>query len=120
MTHIDKNSLKHFGVCFILSLIGAYGMSASIGASVTKEWDDQTLYNNSHNYSRDESLTGIKAGLNKYTTSKNALMVTDDGDVFIKGIGGYDGIDSTAQGVKSVQQVITELTQQIAALTNNQ
>lgn len=104
------------------SAFGRYNVSEdgtifSIGCG---EWDDQTLYNNSHNYSRDESLTGIKAGLNKYTTSKNALMVTDDGDVFIKGIGGYDGIDSTAQGVKSVQQVIAELTQQIATLTNNQ
>ena len=104
------------------SAFGRYNVSEdgtifSIGCG---EWDEQTLYNNSHNYGRDESLTGIRAGLNKYTTSKNALMVTDDGDVFIKGIGGYDGIDSTAQGVKSVQQVITELTQQIAALTNNQ
>ena len=34
MTHIDRNSIKHFSVCFILSLIGAYGMSVAIGASV--------------------------------------------------------------------------------------
>lgn len=33
MTHIDKNSIKHFSVCFLLSLVGAYGMSAAIGAS---------------------------------------------------------------------------------------
>lgn len=104
------------------SAFGRYNVSEngtvfSVGCG---EWNDQTVYSNSHNYSRDESLTGIKAGLNKYTTSKNALMVNEDGDVFIKGIGGYDGMDSTAQGVKSVQQVITELTQQIAALTNNQ
>ena len=104
------------------SAFGRYNVSEdgtifSIGCG---EWDDQTLYLNSHGYSRFATLTGIKAGLNKYTTSKNALMVNEDGDVFIKGIGGYDGMDSTAQGVKSVQQVITELTQQIAALTNNQ
>jgi uncharacterized protein YfiM (DUF2279 family) len=41
MAHIDKNSLKHFTVCFILSLIGAYGMSVAIGASLTKEWYDK-------------------------------------------------------------------------------
>lgn len=37
MKHIDKNSIKHFSVCFLLSLIGAYGMSAAIGASLTKD-----------------------------------------------------------------------------------
>ena len=44
MTHIDKNSLKHFSVCFLLSLIGAYGMSAALGASLTKEWYDKKSY----------------------------------------------------------------------------
>lgn len=44
MTHIDKNSLKHFSVCFLLSLVGAYGMSAAIGASLTKEWYDKQSY----------------------------------------------------------------------------
>lgn len=34
MKHIDKNSLKHFGVCFILSLFGLYGVSAATGVSV--------------------------------------------------------------------------------------
>ena len=51
---------------------------------------------------------------------KNAVEVTIDGSVYIKGIGNYDGTNITASGVKSVQQVIAELTQQIAALTNNQ
>lgn len=44
MTHIDKNSLKHFTVCFLLSSVGAYGMSVAIGASVTKEWYDKQSY----------------------------------------------------------------------------
>lgn len=44
MTHIDKNSLKHFTICFLLSLIGAYGMSVAIGAAVTKEWYDKKSY----------------------------------------------------------------------------
>jgi hypothetical protein len=34
MIHIDKNSFKHFTVCFLLSLIGGYGMCIAIGASV--------------------------------------------------------------------------------------
>lgn len=46
MTHIDKNSLKHFFVCFLLSLIGAYGMSVAIGASVTREYDNSKTKGN--------------------------------------------------------------------------
>lgn len=44
MTHIDKNSIKHFFVCFLLSLVGAYGMSVAIGAAFTKEWYDKKSY----------------------------------------------------------------------------
>ena len=44
MKHVDKNSLKHFGVCLLLSLIGAYGVAAAIGASLTKEYYDKKSY----------------------------------------------------------------------------
>lgn len=44
MTHIDRNSIKHFLVCFLLSLIGAYGACAALGASLTKEWYDKKSY----------------------------------------------------------------------------
>lgn len=40
MTHIDRNSIKHFSVCLLLSLIGAYGMSVAIVGSLCKEWMD--------------------------------------------------------------------------------
>ena len=41
MTHLDKSSIKHFGVCAILSVaLGLYGVSATIGASITKEYID--------------------------------------------------------------------------------
>lgn len=44
MAHIDKNSIKHFLVCSILSLVGAYGLCIAIGASLTKEWYDKKSY----------------------------------------------------------------------------
>ena len=50
----------------------------------------------------------------------NAFEIDVNGNVYIKGIGGYDGTNITGTGVKSVQEVIADLTQQIAALTNNQ
>ena len=41
MTHIDKNSLKHFSVCFLPSLVGGlYGVSAATGAGITREYDN--------------------------------------------------------------------------------
>lgn len=55
-----------------------------------------------------------------YTQRANAFEVLGNGDIYVKGVGEYDGTNIGANGVKSVQQVITELTQQIAALTNNQ
>jgi len=42
LKHLDKNSIKHFGVNFILALVGSwYGVCAGIGASLTKEWHDK-------------------------------------------------------------------------------
>ena len=41
MTHIDQNSIKHFSVCILLSLIGGYGVAFALGASICKEWKDK-------------------------------------------------------------------------------
>lgn len=44
MTHIDKNSIKHFGICYLLSLEGEHGVCVAIGASLTKEYYDKKTY----------------------------------------------------------------------------
>lgn len=44
MTHIDNNSIKHFGACFLLSLCGLYGVCIAIGAALTKEYYDKQSY----------------------------------------------------------------------------
>lgn len=44
MAHIDKNSIKHFSVCFSLSLVGAYGMCIAIGGAICKERFDKQSY----------------------------------------------------------------------------
>lgn len=44
MKHVDKNSVKHFAVCFLLSLLGGYGVAFALGASLCKEWYDQKSY----------------------------------------------------------------------------
>lgn len=46
MTHIDKNSLKHFGICYLLSLEGEHGVCIAIGASITREYDNSQTKGN--------------------------------------------------------------------------
>ena len=46
----------------------------------------------------------------------NAVEVMQNGDVYIKGIGGYNGTNPGASGVKSVQTVISELTTALSSL----
>lgn len=53
-------------------------------------------------------------------THQNAFEVDVNGNVYINNIGNYNGRNIGQSGVDSVQQVIEKLTQQIAALTNNQ
>lgn len=46
LKHVDKNSVKHFGVCFGLSLLfGWAGFFTALGAGVTKEWCDKEYGN---------------------------------------------------------------------------
>ena len=40
MTHIDRNPIKHFSICALLSLIGGYGVAFAMGGSICKEWGD--------------------------------------------------------------------------------
>lgn len=62
MKHIDKNSLKHFGVCYALSLEGEHGVSAAIGAAVTKEYYDKQTYGHWCWWDMTFDLLGCVAG----------------------------------------------------------
>ena len=44
MKHVDKNSIKHFGVCALLSLLGTHGVAVAIGTAVAKEYCDKKSY----------------------------------------------------------------------------
>lgn len=67
------------------------------------------------------SVTQFSVGIGADGENRaNAFEVDVNGNIYIQDIGNYDGTNIGQNGVKSVQQIITELTQQIAALTNNQ
>lgn len=54
-----------------------------------------------------EDVTVFSVGIGE-TSQLNALEVNTDGDLYIKGTGGYDGTNITGIGVKSVQEILSE------------
>lgn len=66
------------------------------------EWD---AYSH-HEYNREDE-PGFEVGLNYYTNRLNALTITDDGKVYVKGVGSYNG--ATVTGADSLSEVITAL-----------
>ena len=77
-----------------------------------------TTNNGEHAEGRYNSSTPNKTlnsvGFGSSWGRKNAWEVDWDGNIYIYGIGGYDGTNITSSNVKSVQEVITDL---LAALT---
>ena len=55
-----------------------------------------------------EDVTMFSVGIGE-TSHVNALEVNTDGDLYIKGTGGYDGTNITGTGVKSVQEVLSDV-----------
>ena len=55
-----------------------------------------------------EDVTMFSVGIGE-TDHVNAFEVTKEGDLFIKGAGGYNGTNITGTGVKSVQEVLSEV-----------
>ena len=55
-----------------------------------------------------ENVTMFSVGIGE-TTHVNAFEVTKEGDLFIKGAGGYNGTNITGTGVKSVQEVLSDV-----------
>lgn len=98
---------------------GVYTTTSNYGEHASGKYNlsNKAEYNQG-NIVTDGTLFSIGVGISD-STRENAFEVLTNGQVYIKGIGDYDGTNPTMYGVKSVQQVIAELTQQIAALTNN-
>lgn len=68
----------------------------------------QGIYNVSHEHYLPELATAFSIGFgNSEGARKNAVEVMKNGDVYIFGIGGYDG--SNIESAKTIQTVISEL-----------
>ena len=97
----------------------AYGEFSHSQGEGTIAFGDNSCVVGKYNFASSDDLFAVGNGTGNWDKRSNALVVKSNGNVYIKGIGGYNGINSNAQGIKSVQQVIADLTQQIAALSNN-
>lgn len=60
--------------------------------------------------------TCFSVGVGTYQERKNALEVTEDGKVYVKGLGGYNGTNCSSNSTKELQQVIVDLQNEIANL----
>lgn len=103
------------------------GRMSAFGTKLTTNNSDETAlgtYNISHSindYEHSSSNTALSFGIGADTGNKNAFEMLWDGKIFIKGIGGYQGTDTTVQDatIKSLQDIITDLQARIAALEGN-
>ena len=69
------------------------------------------------NYNKSNSDTYFSVGIGTSDTRKNAVEVKQNGDVYITGIGGYNGTNPNTS--KSVQEVINELVNKLNEITTN-
>jgi len=72
----------------------------------------QGYYNKSNKASTtfgDAGNTHHSIGVGNSTTPRNAIEVMQNGEIYIIGLGGYDGTNAGVSGVKSLQVLLAEL-----------
>lgn len=84
--------------------IGDYSHTSGVFTNTTNEGEFACGTRNKST----EDITMFSVGIGE-TTHVNALEVTKEGDLFIKGAGGYNGTNITGTGVKSVQEVLSDV-----------
>lgn len=55
------------------------------------------------------TISSIGIGLGEDSGRKNAFEVMENGDIYIYGLGGYDGTNAAQTGIKTLQQILSSL-----------
>ena len=84
--------------------VGNYSHTSGVFTNTTNEGEFACGTRNKST----EDITMFSVGIGE-TNHVNALEVNTDGDLYIKGTGGYDGTNITGTGVKSVQEVLSDV-----------
>lgn len=94
----------------VYPVTGTHGDYSSCFGSYTVAQGESSTVVGTCNYPSTYDIFSVGVGQGLLSGSRsNAVLVTQSGDVYIKGIGNYDGRDYTSAGVKSIQTVISEL-----------
>lgn len=97
---------------------GAYTITNNIAEHA------EGLYNVSHTSSAttaQNAKTQHSIGVGKYNERKNAFEIMQNGDMYVLGVGGYQGTDTNVQdpSIKTLQAYIASLEARITALEGN-
>lgn len=84
--------------------VGDYSHTSGVFTNTTNEGEFACGTRNKST----EDVTMFSVGIGE-TDHVNAFEVTKEGDLFIKGAGGYNGTNITGTGVKSVQEVLSDV-----------
>lgn len=84
--------------------VGDYSHTSGVFTNTTNEGEFACGTRNKST----EDVTMFSVGIGE-TNHVNAFEVTKEGDLFIKGAGGYNGTNITGTGVKSVQEVLSDV-----------
>lgn len=84
--------------------VGDYSHTSGVFTNTTNEGEFACGTRNKST----EDVTMFSVGIGE-TDHVNAFEITKEGDLFIKGAGGYNGTNITGTGVKSVQEVLSDV-----------
>lgn len=104
--HASGNSTRAIGA-------GSYTVGEGTEAKNAYEFACGKFNKSSDEYGK---RTHFSVGVGTYQERKNALEVIENGKVYVKGLGGYNGTNSSSNSTKELQQVIVDLQNEIANL----
>ncbi len=70
-------------------------------------------YNKSHQSSNPEKATSFSIGIGTVDNRKNSMESTKNGEIYILGVGGYDGTNAGADGVMSLQEILKKIAPEV-------
>lgn len=105
--YIDRNINAD---SWVYPITGSHGQnSSSFGMHTIAQGDGSTVVGK-YNYPMPNELFSVGCGTDQPASSrKNALIVLDDGSIYIKGVGNYDGTNAGESGVLSLQDMLSSL-----------
>jgi hypothetical protein len=104
---------------WVYPITGSHGQNSSSFGMLTIAQGDGSTVVGKYNYPMPNELFSVGCGTGQPASlRKNALLVLDDGSIYIKGVGNYDGTNAGESGVLSLQDNMERGTA-LTSLTNN-